>query len=200
MVHTVGRILPTCHVKIVDPNTGASLPAGQQGEICTRGVYPGSQVMVGYYNKPEETANAIDAEGWLHSGDLGVLDEEGYLHITGRLKDMLICGGFNVYPAEIEDYLYTHPKIKQVSVIGVPDHRLGEVCMAYVELKEGEHATEQEIIDFCRDKIANIKVPRFVKFVTEFPMTAVGKIQKFKLREMAVKELGLEKEAAVETA
>jgi fatty-acyl-CoA synthase len=200
MTKTVGKPLPTCELKIADTETGETLPPGKQGEICTRDTKPGSHVMKGYYKMPEETKRTIDKDGWLHSGDLGVMDEEGYVHITGRLKEMFLTGGFNVYPAEIENFLHTHPKIKQAYVIGVPDHRLGEVCMVYIELKEGETATEEEIIEFCKGKIANIKIPRYVKFTREFPMTALGKIQKFKLREMAIKELGLEKEASIETA
>lgn len=200
LTRTVGKPLPTCELKIVDPNTGETLPPGKQGEICTRDTRPGSHVMKGYYKMPEETRKTIDEEGWLHSGDLGVMDEEGYVHITGRLKEMFLTGGFNVYPAEIENFLHTHPKIKQAYVVGVPDHRLGEVGMAFIELKEGETATEEEIIEFCKGKIANIKIPRYIKFTKEFPMTALGKIQKFKLREMAIKELGLEKEASIETA
>jgi fatty-acyl-CoA synthase len=193
IVSTVGRVAPHCRVKIVDPDSGSELPAGQQGEICTRGLYPHTSEMVGYYKNPEETSKTIDTEGWLHTGDLGVLDEEGYLHITGRLKDMLIVGGFNVASVEVEDFLYTNPKVKQVAVVGVPDARLGEVPAAYIELKEGHQATEQEIMDFCKNGIASYKVPRYVRFIGagEFPMTASGKIQKVVLQERAVKDLGL---------
>ncbi|ANA40764.1 AMP-binding protein [Geobacter anodireducens] len=187
-VATVGRALPDVEVKIVDIETGAELPPGKQGELCTRGYL----VMKGYYKMPEETARAIDADGWLHTGDLAVMDENGYCKITGRIKNMIIRGGENVYPREIEEFLYTHPKISDVQIYGVPDRKYGEQVMAAVILKKGEIMTEEDVRNFCRGKIANYKIPKYVKFVDSYPMTASGKIQKFKLREMAIKELGLE--------
>ena len=187
-VATVGRALPDVEVKIVDIETGASLPPGKQGELCSRGYL----VMKGYYKMPDETARAIDADGWLHTGDLAVMDENGYCKITGRIKQMIIRGGENIYPREIEEYLYTHPKISDVQVYGVPDRKYGEQVMAAVILKKGTEMTEDEVRDFCRGKIANYKIPKYVKFVDSYPMTASGKIQKFKLREMAISELQLE--------
>jgi fatty-acyl-CoA synthase len=149
---------------------------------------------------PEETARAIDAEGWLHTGDLAVMDEHGYCKITGRIKNMIIRGGENIYPREIEEFLYGHPKVADVQIYGVPDRKYGEQVMAAVKLKEGVSCSEEEIRDFCRGRIANYKVPLYVKFVDEYPMTASGKIQKFKLREMAIRELQLEEAAGIETA
>jgi fatty-acyl-CoA synthase len=187
-VATVGRALPDVEVKIVDIETGATLPPGKQGELCTRGYH----VMKGYYKMPEETAKAIDQENWLHTGDLAVMDENGYCKITGRIKNMIIRGGENIYPREIEEFLYTHPKISDIQVYGVPDRKYGEQVMAAIIIKKGVELSEDEVRDFCKGKIANYKVPRYVKFVTSYPMTASGKIQKFKLREMAIKELHLE--------
>ena len=172
-------------VKIVAPSTGENVPAGNEGEICVRGFH----VMKGYYKKPEETAKAIDSQGWLHTGDVGLIDPQtGYLKFTGRMKDMLRVGGENVSAMEVESFLLTHPKVKQAQVIGVPDPRLTEVGLAYLELKEGMSATEEEILSFCRGKIANFKIPRYVIFVQQFPMTGSGKIQKFKLKEQAMKK------------
>jgi len=187
-VATVGRALPDVEVKIVDIETGAALPPGKQGELCTRGYL----VMKGYYKMPEETAKAIDADGWLHTGDLAVMDENGYCKITGRIKQMIIRGGENIYPREIEEFLYTHPKVSDIQVYGVPDRKYGEQVMAAIILKKGETMTEEEVKAFCHDRIANYKIPKYVKFVDGYPMTASGKIQKFKLREMAIKELHLE--------
>jgi len=195
-VATVGRALPDVEVKIVDIETGETLSPGRQGELCTRGYL----VMKGYYKMPDETARVIDADGWLHTGDLAVMDENGYCKITGRIKNMIIRGGENIYPREIEEFLYTYPKVADVQVYGVPDAKYGEQVMAAIKLKENTSATAEDIINFCRGSIANYKVPRYVKFVDEFPMTASGKIQKFKLREMAIKELNLEDAASVETA
>ncbi|MFH1351226.1 MAG: AMP-binding protein [Pseudomonadota bacterium] len=186
---TVGRPLPYCEVKILDAD-GKELPPGRDGQICTKEVIPGCHFSAGYFKNPEATAELF-ADGLCHSGDMGRLREDGNLQITGRVKDMILVGGFNIYPAEIESFLLTNPKVKQSSVVGVPDRRLGEIPMAFVELKHGESATEEEIINFCKDNLANTKVPRHVFFVTEFPMTPQAKIQKFKLRERAVKELGL---------
>jgi len=187
-VATVGRALPGAEVKIINIETGATLPPGKQGELCARGY----MVMKGYYKMPEETAKVIDAEGWLHTGDLAVMDEHGYCKITGRIKNMIIRGGENIYPKEIEEFLYTHPKVSDVQVYGVPDRKFGEQVMAAIVLKKGTEMTEDEVKEFCRGKIANYKIPKYVKFVESYPMTASGKIQKFKLREMAIRELQLE--------
>jgi len=187
-VATVGRALPGAEVKIVDIETGATLPPGKQGELCGRGY----MVMKGYYKMPEETAKVIDADGWLHTGDLAVMDENGYCKITGRIKNMIIRGGENIYPREIEEFLYTHPKISDIQVYGVPDRKYGEQVMAAVVLKKGVEMTEEEVKDYCRNNIAHYKIPYYVKFVESYPMTASGKIQKFKLREMAIRELQLD--------
>ncbi len=187
-VTTVGRALPEVEVKIVDLETGKALPPGKQGELCTRGYL----VMKGYYKMPEETAKAIDADQWLHTGDLAVMDENGYCKITGRIKNMIIRGGENIYPREIEEFLYTHPKVSDVQVYGVPDRKFGEQVMASIILKKGVEMTEEEVQDYCKEKIANYKIPRYVRFVDSYPMTASGKIQKFKMREMAIRELRLE--------
>jgi len=195
-VSTVGTVLPNVEVKLVDPETGVETPTGEQGELLTRSF----MVMKGYYNLPEATAAAIDGDGWLHTGDLATVDEAGYYRITGRLKDMIIRGGENVYPREVEEFLYTHPKIADVQVIGVPDERFVEEVMAWVMPKPGETIDAEEIRDFCRGKIAHYKIPRYIKTATEFPMTVTGKIQKFRMREMAIDELGLHKAAGMETA
>jgi fatty-acyl-CoA synthase len=187
-VSTVGQVLPHVEAKIVDPATGEELPPGEQGELCTRGVH----VMKGYYNMPEQTAKAIDNEGWLHTGDLAVVDENGYYRITGRLKDMIIRGGENVYPREIEEFLYQHDKILDVQVVGVPDELYGEQILACIKVKEGETLTEEEVKEFCRGKIARYKIPHYIQFVNEYPMTASGKIQKFRLREQAIKAFNLQ--------
>jgi len=187
-VSTVGKVLPNVELKIVDIETGGELPPGKQGELCTRGYL----VMKGYYKMPEETAKAIDADGWLHTGDLAVMDENGYCKITGRIKNMIIRGGENIYPREIEEFLYTHQKISDVQIYGVPDRKYGEQVMAAVVLKKGCEMTEDEVREFCRGRIANYKIPKYVRFVDSYPMTASGKIQKFKLREMAIRELQLE--------
>jgi fatty-acyl-CoA synthase len=156
--------------------------------------------MLGYWNNEEATHGAIDAARWMHTGDLATMDDEGYINIVGRIKDMIIRGGENVYPREIEEFLYSHPKVQDVQVIGVPDVRFGEEVMAWVRLREGESATEDEVRDYCRGKIAHYKIPRYVKFVDGFPMTVTGKVQKFVMRETSVKELGLEDAARVRTA
>ncbi len=184
---TVGKPLPFLEGKIVDPHSGKEIGQGQQGEFCARG----PMIMKGYYKMPEETKKAIDEEGWFHTGDLLVKLEDGNYKVTGRVKEMYIVGGENVYPAEVENFLSTHPKIKQAYVTGVPDPRLGEVGMCFVELKNGEVAADEEIIQYCKGAIANYKIPRYVKFMREFPLTASGKIQKFKLREMGIEELNL---------
>jgi fatty-acyl-CoA synthase len=192
---TVGRVHPYVEVKVVDEQNRIA-PRGTPGELCTRGY----SVMLGYWNDPENTANAIDAARYMHTGDIAAMDEDGYLNIAGRIKDMVIRGGENVYPREIEEFLYTHPAIKDVSVIGVPDEKYGEELCAWVILKPDSAATEEAICEFCRGKIAHYKIPRYVKFVDAFPMTVTGKIQKFKMRETSTAELGLEKAASVVTA
>lgn len=186
-VETVGRALPNVEVKIVEPGTNKEVPRGVPGELCTRGYH----VMKGYYKNPDATKEVIDEDGWLHTGDLAVMDENGYCRITGRLKDMIIRGGENIYPREIEEFLYQHPKILDVQVVGVPDEKYGEEVMAWIILKEGETATAEEIREFCRGKISRHKIPRYIEFTDSYPMTASGKIQKFKLREMAKQRLRL---------
>jgi fatty-acyl-CoA synthase len=178
---TVGRAMPGIEVRIVDPETNLPVPAGVQGEVCCRGY----NVMKGYYNNPKATAETIDAEGWLHSGDLGVMDEDGYLAITGRLKDMIIRGGENIYPREIEEFLYAMEAVSDVQVVGVPSRKYGEEVGAFIKLKPNASLQPEDIRDYCRGKIAWHKIPRHVAFVQEYPMTASGKIQKYKLRELA---------------
>jgi len=195
-VATVGRALPNVEVKIADIETGETLAAGKQGELCCRGYL----VMKGYYNLPEATALAVDSEQWLHTGDLAVMDENGYCKITGRIKNMIIRGGENIYPREIEEFLYTHPAVSDIQVYGVPDRKFGEQAMAAIKVKEGLTLTEEEVKTFCKGRIANYKIPYYIKFVDEYPMTASGKIQKFKLREMAIKDLQLEDADQVEMA
>ncbi len=180
-VESVGRAMPGIEVKIVDPDTGEEMAPGRQGEVCCRGY----NVMKGYYNMPEATAEAIDADGWLHSGDLGVMDEAGYLAITGRHKDMIIRGGENIYPREIEEFLYRLEGVADVQVAGVPSTKYGEEVGAFIVLKEGYDYTPEDIRDFCRGQISHYKIPRYVAFVQDYPMTASGKIQKFRLREMS---------------
>ena len=187
-VTTVGRVHPRVEVKIVDPATGASVPRGVAGEQCTRGY----SVMLGYWDDLEATSKAIDADGWMHSGDLAVIDDEGYVSIVGRIKDMIIRGGENIYPREVEEFLYRLPEIDQVEVIGVPSERYGEEVMAWVRLREGVTVTSEELIAACRGRIATYKIPRYWKFVESFPMTVTGKTQKYRMREIAVEELGLE--------
>jgi fatty-acyl-CoA synthase len=184
---TVGKPFPGAQIKTVDLNTGEDLPPGKEGELCTKG----RLIMKGYYKMPEESAKLIDQNSWFHTGDLAVIDENGYIKITGRLKDVFMPGGLNVSPEEVENILYTHPKINQVTVVGVPDPIMGEVGMAFVELKEAEEETEEGIIQFCKVKMANFKVPKYVRFVNEFPMTSTGKVQRFKLREQAIQDMGL---------
>ena len=187
-VTTVGRVHPRVEVKIVDPATGASVPRGVAGEQCTRGY----SVMLGYWDDLEATSKAIDAEGWMHSGDLAVMDDDGYVSIVGRIKDMIIRGGENIYPREVEEFLYRLPEIDQVEVIGVPSERYGEEVMAWVRLREGVNVTSEELIAACRGRIATYKIPRYWKFVESFPMTVTGKTQKYRMREIAIAELGLE--------
>ena len=186
-VATVGTVHPHIECKIVDPRTGAAVLRGEPGELCTRGY----SVMLGYWNDPEATALAIDSARWMHTGDLAAMREDGYVNIVGRLKDMVIRGGENIYPREIEEFLHAHPKISDVQVIGVPDSKYGEEVCAWIRLREGETATQEEIRDYCRGQIATYKIPRYIRFTTEFPMTVTGKIQKFRLREKMIQELGL---------
>jgi fatty-acyl-CoA synthase len=182
---TVGTNLPHQEVKVIDVKSGATLPCGAVGEVCFRGYH----VMQGYYGDADATRKTVDASGWLHSGDLGTMDADGYLRITGRLKEMIIRGGENIYPAEIEEFLFSHPKIAQVGVFGIPDARYGETVMAWVQLHAGERATEDEIRSYCKGKIAHFKIPQHVWFVDEFPMTVTGKLQKFRMRELALEKL-----------
>jgi fatty-acyl-CoA synthase len=186
-VETVGRPLPGVEVQIVDPATGQPLPDNQQGELCARG----HGVMLGYYKDPQATAAAIDAEGWLHTGDIALRLPNGYYRITGRIKDMVCRGGENIYPREIEEFLFTHPAIEQASVVGVPDPKYVEELCAWIRLKPGATATADEIRDFCRRKLAHYKVPRYIEFVESFPQTVTGKIQKFKIRDQMIDKLGL---------
>jgi len=195
-VSTVGKVLPATEVKVVSLETGEAVPRGVPGEICTRGY----MLMQGYDGDSEATSRAIDPDGWFHTGDLGVLREDGYLKITGRAKDMIIRGGENIYPREIEEFLYAHPKIAEVHVTGLPDERLGEIVLAWVRLKAGETATEEEIREFCRGRIAHFKIPQAVRFVDSFPTTLSGKIQKFRIREIELRERGMEAAANIETA
>jgi fatty-acyl-CoA synthase len=187
---------PHLEIKIIDPATGKVVPLGQPGELCTRGY----SVMLGYWDNPEATAAAIDPARWMHTGDLATLDQEGYINIVGRIKDMVIRGGENIYPREIEEFLYTHPHISDVQVIGVPDPKYGEEIVAWIKLKPGVQMSEEEVQAFCRGKIAHYKIPRYIKFVEAFPMTVTGKIQKFLMREQSIEELGLQHAAASETA
>ena len=185
-VETVGTNLPHQEVKIVDIQTGATVAIGEPGEICFRGYH----IMKGYYGDPEATHKTIDDQGWLHSGDIGTMDKEGYVRITGRLKEMIIRGGENIYPREIEDFIFTHPKVAEVAVFGIPDEFYGEEIVAWIQLHEGETATEQEIRDFCKDNIAHFKIPKTIRFVDEFPMTVTGKLQKFRMREIELENQG----------
>ena len=185
-VESVGRAGPHLEVKIVDED-GRIVPVGERGDICTRGY----AVMKGYWDDPDRTAETVDAEGWLHSGDLGVMDEEGYVQVVGRLKDMIIRGGENIYPREIEEFLFTHPKIQDAKVVGVADEKYGEEVCVWVMPRDGEVLSEDEVRTFCKEHIAYFKVPRYIRFVEEFPMTVTGKVQKFRMREQMEEELGL---------
>jgi fatty-acyl-CoA synthase len=196
-VGTVGRVHPHVEIKVVDPGSGLVMERGQPGELCTRGYV----VMLGYWSDAERTAEAIDAGRWMHTGDLATMDDEGYLNIVGRIKDMVIRGGENVYPREIEEFLYTHPDIVDVQVIGVPDERYGEEIMAWVKMREGaEPLTAEAVREYCHGKIAHFKIPRYVQVTGDFPMTVTGKIQKFKMREEAIELLGLHQAAGIQTA
>jgi fatty-acyl-CoA synthase len=195
-VSTVGRVHPHVEIKIVDPESGAIVPRGVSGELCTRGY----SVMLGYWGNEDATREAIDEAGWMHTGDLATADAEGYVNIVGRIKDMIIRGGENVYPREVEEYLYTHPAVLDVQVIGVPSEKYGEEVMAWVKRRPGATVSGEELAAFCRGRIATFKIPSYWKFVDEFPTTVTGKVQKFKMRKLAVAELGLTAAAAQRTA
>jgi fatty-acyl-CoA synthase len=194
-VSTVGRALPATEVKIVSAK-GETVQAGEQGELCTRGYL----VMSAYDQEPEATSAAIDSEGWLHTGDLAVMSPDSYFHITGRSRDLIIRGGENIYPREIEEYLFTHPKIVEAQVVGLPDEKLGEVVLAWIRLKTGQTATEEEIQEFCTGSIAHFKIPQYIRFVDSFPMTVTGKVQKFVIRQQEIEARGLNKAAQINMA
>jgi fatty-acyl-CoA synthase len=195
-VGTVGRVHPHVEVKVIDPATGAVVPRGEPGEFCTRGY----SVMLGYWEDAERTAEAIDRGRWMHTGDLAVMDADGYLNIVGRIKDLVIRGGENVYPREVEEFLYGHPQIEDVQVIGVPDEKYGEELCAWIRVRGGAELTADDIRAYCTGKIAHYKIPRYVRLTTEFPMTVTGKIQKFRMREVSVSELGLQAASETRTA
>jgi fatty-acyl-CoA synthase len=199
-VKTVGRAMPQTEIQIASTATGEPLPCGEQGEVCVRGY----ALMKGYDGDPEGTAQVIKPDGWLHTGDLGVMREDGCIHLTGRSRDVIIRGGENIYPREVEEFLYTHPKVDEVQVVGIPNARLGEIVAAWVRLKPGlkpeVDATEQEIREFCQGQIAYYKIPEHVRFVTEFPATLSGKIQKYKIREFEIEARGLQDIAKTATA
>jgi fatty-acyl-CoA synthase len=195
-VSTVGRVHPFVEVKVVDPETGLTVERGKPGELCTRGY----SVMLGYWGEPERTAEVIDRARWMHTGDLATMDDEGYLNIVGRIKDMVIRGGENVYPREVEEFLYTHPAIADVQVVGVPDEKYGEELCAWIVVRDGQTLTEVEVREFCRGRLAHFKIPRYVLVVTEFPMTVTGKVQKFKMREHSIERFGLQAAAETHTA
>jgi fatty-acyl-CoA synthase len=195
-VATVGRIHPHVEAKVIDPDNGRIVPRGTPGELCTRGYL----VMLGYWNNDDATGEAIDRAGWMHTGDLATVDADGYANIVGRIKDMVIRGGENVYPREVEEFLYQHPAVSDVQVVGVPDPRYGEELCAWVRLKEGQTVGGEELREWCRGKIATFKIPRYWKFVDGFPTTVTGKVQKFKMRESSVAELGLESAERTQTA
>jgi fatty-acyl-CoA synthase len=195
-VGSVGRVHPHLEIKIVRPESGALVERGQPGELCTRGY----SVMLGYWDNPAATAQAIDAARWMHTGDLATMDADGYVNIVGRIKDMIIRGGENVYPREVEEFIYTHPSVSDVQVIGVPSERYGEEVMAWVKPRPGCAVDAAALEAFCRGRIAGYKVPRYWKIVDAFPMTVTGKVQKFRMRELAIEELGLARAAATRTA
>ncbi len=194
---TVGRVMPHVEVKVIDPTSGVVLPVGEAGELCTRGY----SVMLGYWNEPDKTAEAIDPARWMHTGDLAVMRDDGYVNIVGRIKDLVIRGGENIYPREVEEFLYTHPDIDDVAVIGVPDARYGEEIMAWIRLRPGAPALDAAAMrSFCEGRIAHQKIPRYVRLADEFPMTVTGKIRKVEMRAVSIEELGLRDAAAIETA
>jgi fatty-acyl-CoA synthase len=187
-VATVGRACPHIEIKVVDPQTGLTVPRGTPGELCTRGY----SVMLGYWREPDKTAEVVDAARWMHTGDLAVMDDDGYLSITGRIKDMVIRGGENIYPREVEEFLYTHPDILDAQVIGVPDAMYGEELMAWIRMRPGAAPlTAEALREFCQGKLAHYKIPRYVHVTDEFPMTVTGKIRKVEMRERAIEILGL---------
>jgi fatty-acyl-CoA synthase len=195
-VNTVGRAMPQTEIQIIDPASGETLPFGQQGEVCARGY----AVMRGYDGDPEGTRMVIQDDGWLRTGDLGVMREDGCIHLTGRSRDVIIRGGENIYPREVEEFLYTHPKVSEAQVVGIPHERLGEIVVAWLRLKPGEESTEEEVREFCKGQIAYYKVPEHIRFVTEFPATLSGKIQKYKIREFEIEARGLQDVARMRTA
>jgi fatty-acyl-CoA synthase len=194
---TVGRVMPHVEIKVVDPATGQVVPTGTPGEICTRGY----SVMLGYWEEPEKTAEVIDAARWMHTGDLAVMRSDGYVNIVGRIKDLVIRGGENIYPREIEEFLYSHPDVADVAVIGVPDERYGEELMAWIKLRPGAPDLDPAALrDFCQGRIAHNKIPRYIRISDEFPMTVTGKIRKVEMRQISTEELGLGAAAGIETA
>jgi fatty-acyl-CoA synthase len=194
---TVGRVMPHVEIKVVDPNTGLVVPVGTPGEVCTRGY----SVMLGYWNEPAKTAEAIDGARWMHTGDLAVMRDDGYLNIVGRIKDLVIRGGENIYPREIEEFLYLHPDIEDVAVIGVPDTRYGDELMAWIRIRPGAEPLDAPAIrTFCAGRIAHNKIPRYVRIVDSFPMTVTGKVRKVEMREVSIEELGLHAAADTQTA
>src|SRR5688572_9362723 len=195
-VSTVGRIHPHLECKIINPETGDIVPRGTRGELCTRGY----SVMLGYWENAAATTASIDAARWMRTGDLAVMRDDGYVNIAGRLKDMIIRGGENIYPREIEEFLYSHPKISEVQIIGVPDVKYGEEVCAWIRLRDGHQATDDDVREYCRGQIASYKIPRYIRFTTEFPTTVTGKMQKFRMREISIEELGLGRADAVQTA
>jgi fatty-acyl-CoA synthase len=195
-VSTVGRVHPHVEIKIIDPDTGLVVPRGEPGELCTRGY----SVMLGYWDDAEQTRAAIDAARWMHTGDLARMDAAGYVNIAGRIKDMVIRGGENIYPREVEEFLYTHPLIEDVQVVGVPDAKYGEELCAWVKLRPGAELSLEELREYCTGKIAHFKIPRYLRVTGEFPMTVTGKVQKFIMREVSTGELGLEDAASTHTA
>jgi fatty-acyl-CoA synthase len=195
-VTTVGKALPNTEIQIVDQTTGKPAPLGEQGELCARGY----MVMKGYDEDPEATAAVIDPEGWLHTGDLAAMRPDGYFSFKGRAKDTIIRGGENIYPREVEEFLHTHPAVADVYVVGIPDAKLGETVVAWVQLAPGAAATEEEIRNFCRGKVAYFKIPQFIRFVDGFPMTVTKKVQKYLMRDHEIRERGLEAVASVATA
>jgi fatty-acyl-CoA synthase len=195
-VNTVGRVHPHLELKVIDPATGAVLPRGQPGELCTRGY----SVMLGYHGNDEATRAVIDPARWMHTGDLATIDDEGYVNIVGRIKDMIIRGGENIYPREIEEFLHTHKGVSEAQVIGVPSLKYGEEVMAWVRVRPGTELSAEELAAFCKNQIATYKIPRHWKFIEEFPLTISGKVQKFRMREISIEELGLQDAAQVKTA
>jgi fatty-acyl-CoA synthase len=195
-VSTVGRAMPQTEIRIISNVTSETLPIGEQGEVCARGY----AVMKGYDGDPDATAQAVDSDGWLHTGDLGIMHDDGCIHLTGRSRDVIIRGGENIYPREVEEFLYTHPKVDEVQVVGIPNARLGEIVVAWVRIRPGQSATEAEIREFCQGQIAYYKIPEHVRLVDDFPATLSGKIQKFKIREFEIEARGLQQEASAATA